>query len=375
MKKCNIKKQKKSFVDDEPDAVVVVVVVLDHLLDLELSSRSRGAAAAAAASSEGDKGIIIIVVVVNLSFYFSSSLLLLPRPLARRQRRRRKRGDAEWGPSSSSSNDEPRLRSLPVPGSVPCGRRQIRIPATSAAVPPEERLAEGVGEPPRLCRADPGHGRQRLSRRPQHPARGAERRSQGQDVGLVDSSDARESGVQPRQVVFPTSSLDDVGGLRLKGAEEFQIARRLGGRERADEREPTAESGDVDVEQGRFRVVDVDKSQQDLEARAAVVAVRFSAAGRGGGGSVCSSSSSSREGERVEAAREKREKRRRTGKEGRKREGSRRRLDYPRGRVSLSRGPCHRSVAVALDVQGFDSKGGAVSGTRHVGLYPFAMSD
>ena len=46
-----------------------------------------------------------------------------------------------------------------------------------------------------------------------------------------------------------------------------------------------------------------------------------------------------------------------------------------RGRVSLSRGPCHRSVDVALEVQGFDSKGGAVPGTRHVGLYPFAMSD
>lgn len=46
-----------------------------------------------------------------------------------------------------------------------------------------------------------------------------------------------------------------------------------------------------------------------------------------------------------------------------------------RGRVSLSRGPCHRSVDVALEVQGFDSKGNAVPGTRHVGLYPFAMSD
>lgn len=46
-----------------------------------------------------------------------------------------------------------------------------------------------------------------------------------------------------------------------------------------------------------------------------------------------------------------------------------------RGRVSLSRGPCHRSVDVALEVQGFDRKGIAVPGTRHVGLYPFAMSD
>ena len=46
-----------------------------------------------------------------------------------------------------------------------------------------------------------------------------------------------------------------------------------------------------------------------------------------------------------------------------------------RGRVSLSRGPCHRSVDVALEVQGFDPKGNAVPGTRHVGLYPFAMSD
>jgi len=46
-----------------------------------------------------------------------------------------------------------------------------------------------------------------------------------------------------------------------------------------------------------------------------------------------------------------------------------------RGRISLSRGPCHRSVDVALEVQGLDSAGNAVPGTKHVGLYPFAMSE
>jgi len=58
-----------------------------------------------------------------------------------------------------------------------------------------------------------------------------------------------------------------------------------------------------------------------------------------------------------------------------KEKGRSRLISTVRGRVSLSRGPCHRSVDVALEVQGFDSQGRAVPGTRHVGLYPFAMSD
>ena len=59
------------------------------------------------------------------------------------------------------------------------------------------------------------------------------------------------------------------------------------------------------------------------------------------------------------------------GEEGRRKRAS----SAVCGRVSLSRGPCHRSVDVALELQGFDSEGNAVPGTRHVGLYPFAMSD
>lgn len=64
-----------------------------------------------------------------------------------------------------------------------------------------------------------------------------------------------------------------------------------------------------------------------------------------------------------------------SGKEGKEGRGKGAAVSAVRGRVSLSRGPCHRSVDVALEVQGFDSQGNAVPGTRHVGLYPFAMSD